>query len=388
CASVAAQSDLTFSAQVRQRTELNYKDFDNETGPNNFSLLRSRIGLKFVSSEKVSAFFQVQDSRLFGEESNTLTDGSADNLDLHQAYFRIDDLFDQPLTLQVGRMEVAHSGQRLMGAVGWHNIGRSFDGAVLKYTGDKADLQAFGLKETENARLENEGDRNIYGLYAEIAASASQEVQPFFYWQQGKATNGLSRKTLGVNAVGKTGALAHTLELAYQWGSVGGSDISAFFAALNLNYTFAQARVKPVVGVGVDYLSGDDEPSDNESKVFNTLYATNHKFYGFMDYFLNIPAHTFGLGLTDLQVRCAINPAKNLKTSLAFHKFTASKEANLAGGASKDFGSELDLTLNHKYNKNATFVLGVSLFTPGDLFKAARGDDIARWVYVMTIVNL
>ena len=79
--------------------------------------------------------------------------------------------------------------------------------------------------------------------------------------------------------------------------------MSAPLGALKQGYTVDGASRSPGVSVGVEYLSGDDDPTDGTYKVFDTLYATNHKFYGFMDYFLNIPVHTFGLGLRDVHAR-------------------------------------------------------------------------------------
>ncbi len=67
--------------------------------------------------------------------------------------------------------------------------------------------------------------------------------------------------------------------------------------ALNIKYKF-DSPVKPTIGVGIDYLSGDDG-TDDDYNVFNTLYATNHKYYGFMDYFINLPNDTYGKGLMD-----------------------------------------------------------------------------------------
>lgn len=52
-----------------------------------------------------------------------------------------------------------------------------------------------------------------------------------------------------------------------------------------------------------DLLSGDADPNDGDTKVFDTMFATNHKFYGFADMFLNISVHTGGQGLQDLAVK-------------------------------------------------------------------------------------
>jgi hypothetical protein len=63
-------------------------------------------------------FVQLQDSRQFGEETSTLADGSADNIDFHQADLKLDQLSSARLSLTLGRQELAYVGQRLIGAVG------------------------------------------------------------------------------------------------------------------------------------------------------------------------------------------------------------------------------------------------------------------------------
>jgi hypothetical protein len=67
-------------------------------------------------------FVQLQDSRQFREETSTLADGSADNIDFHQADLKLDQLSSAPLSLTLWRQELAYGGQRLIGAVGYHNL--------------------------------------------------------------------------------------------------------------------------------------------------------------------------------------------------------------------------------------------------------------------------
>ena len=47
-------------------------------------------------------------------------------------------------------------------------------------------------------------------------------------------------------------------------------------------------------------------------KVFDTLFTTNHKFYGLADLFLNIPLQTDGRGLQDLAVKWHYTPMPKL----------------------------------------------------------------------------
>ncbi|MFH1863183.1 MAG: alginate export family protein [bacterium] len=356
----AEEGKFKFNCQMRHRFEMDNRDFNGDTAQNDFNLLRTRVGLTFTPEDNLEAFVQIQDSRAFGEEANTLTDGSADNLDLHQAYFKIGNLFDLPIDLKVGRMEAGYGNERLIGAVGWSNIGRSFDGGVLTLHFEKFSLDFFNLKEQEMSALGDYGDRNVYGLHADFQVAAAHQTQAFLIWQQAKPVEALDRYTLGLYLKGKFGNFRHALEAAYQGGKLGGIDVSAYLLALNLGYTVAQSNAAPDFSVGVDYLSGDDDFADDTYKVFDTLYATNHKFYGFMDYFTNLPQHTYGRGLLDLHARLGLKPAQQWSVQAVLHVF----------------------------NANQNFTLGASLFMPGKIFEETMGKDTSTWFYLMTLVNI
>ena len=152
-----SQKTININGQIRYRYELTDKDFDNDIKPNNFNLLRTRIGLSYRPSSNFNAFFQLQDSRIMGEENGTL-DGSAKRLDMHQAYMNIDSLFQIPLSLKLGRSEISYSNQRLIGAVGWHNVGRSLDGATLAYESGLGPIDLFSFQINEDLMAGNIGD--------------------------------------------------------------------------------------------------------------------------------------------------------------------------------------------------------------------------------------
>ena len=163
--------------------------------------------------------------------------------------------------------------------------------------------------------------------------------------------------------------------------------------ALSVGYGFPSLPFQPALFIGVDYLSGDDDFGDETEKWFDTLYATNHKYYGFMDYF---PAQTGGRGftdihvrgLTDIHVKLAAQPLESTQVNVAFHNFRSSQDHTLTDGSTtRDYLNELDLTVNHRYSANVSFVGGVSLAMPGDIIKESRGEDNATWAYLMTVVN-
>ena len=118
-------------------------------------------------------------------------------------------------------------------------------------------------------------------------------------------------------------------------------------------------------------MSGDDGSPDKKFNVFNTLYATNHKYYGFMDYFIDIPKNTYGLGLMDIHGKLSVSPFTKFTAALAFHMFNSAEEFTYFTTESKtssNFGSEVDLTLIYAYNSAVKFQGGFSIFSPGDIF--------------------
>ena len=80
----------------------------------------------------------------------------------------------------------------------------------------------------------------------------------------------------------KAGKLSLHEEAYYQIGKTTASlDVSAFL----LSFSASLPRGFGSPELGVDYLSGTKTTSTKES-AFDPAFGTNHKFYGFMDYFM------------------------------------------------------------------------------------------------------
>ena len=321
CSSFAfAQEKFTIKGQVRSRLQLDNKDFNSDVNPNSFTELRTRLTVKFTPEENIAGLIQIQDSRLFGGETNTLSDSKM--LDLHQAYFCIQEIFGLPVNLKTGRMELAYGAQRLIGSVGWHNVGRSFDGGVAKLSTEKVDFDFISARLNESGLAEDVQDSHLSSVYGNLKLVKNYKLQPYII-SETILDSDFSRNTLGLFVSGKHGGFSHEVEAAYQLGTQAKDiDIAAYMLTVNLAYKF-NTSIKPVLGAGVDYLSGDDGKDAGKYKVFNTLYATNHKFYGFMDYFLNIPKHTYGKGLMDIHAKTSLNPGEKVKVAGAFHLFNS-----------------------------------------------------------------
>ncbi|RMH60695.1 MAG: hypothetical protein D6677_13300 [Calditrichaeota bacterium] len=386
--SLYAQTSVKFTGQIRHRLEFNGNDFNSETDLVNYNFLRTRIGAQFTASDRVSGFIQIQDSRVFGTETSTLTDGTADALDMHQAYLVVRDLFNMPLQMKLGRQEVIFGNQRLIGAVGWHNIGRSFDGVQMIYETGKGSVSFFDFKTVETFNAGDLNDFNVAGFWANLS-KMHEKIHPqlFGIWDRVTNAGTLSRLTFGTQTDMTFNNISATLEAAYQTGQLSSTtDIAAYLFALNAAYKLGDGFLKSVGG-GIDYLSGND-PNTSEYEAFNTLYATNHKWYGIADFFLNVPLHSFGAGLSDIKIKAVMDPTGSMKTILVFHKFMANQDITLLDGSKDtDFGNEFDLIVNRKIAEGLAFQAGLAYFMPGKVFEDYKGKDASIFAYISTAVN-
>ena len=383
-----AQDKLNFSGQVRPRFEYSNRTFDSNTGANTYTFLRTILSAEFTPSKTFSGFIQIQDSRRFGDEPTTLSDTK--NIDLHQAYFKLGRLFGSPIDWRAGRMEVNYGDQRIVGAVGWHNVGRSFDGSMFTFINKSQQYDLFVYRIAESTLPGDSLDAFFTGIYTQFKVAGVHSIQPFVMWDTKIATDN-SRFTLGAYLKGSFGNFNYKSDLAYQTGSTLKDstklDVGSYMVTADLGYTF-KAKTKPKLVAGAAYLSGDDNSTDDKYGVFNTLFATNHKFYGYMDYFLNIPLNTYDKGLIDIYGKFGLWAAKKLWLNLDYHLFNSAADYTLISGeTSNSFGSEIDFTLLYKYTKKLSFVLGLSTFSPGDIFKEKRGEDSSTWGYLMVIAN-
>ncbi len=191
------------------------------------------------------------------------------------------------------------------------------------------------------------------------------------------ATDGTDQTTFGARWVGEADGFAYRAEGSFQTGDRAGTDVSAFMLGARVGRTFGPGSVT----LWYDYLSGDDDPTDGEVEVFDTLFATNHKFYGFADLFLNIPVHTGGQGLQDLAVKLALRPHDDWRLAADVHSFHLAETRNLASG---HLGEELDFTATWTHSSNFAVQGGLSIIFQDDAWaEIGRLAEDMLWAYLM-----
>ncbi len=386
---------LSYDGQIRWRFETDKKSFEKDSKVSSFHDLRTRLALKFEPSERITAYIQFQDSRRFGVKGSGDLQ-SLNNVDLNQVYFILHNLPFKNIHFKAGRFEVNYGNQRVFGAVGWHNVGRSWDGVLASYRDEIYRIDLFNLKKMELNDASYNRDFDIFGIY--VSAEKIGASLLFFYEYYSHSDDYIQEKLKRFNVAGfyakKFKTVDFTIQGNYQFGEMPRDtlpdqlvqDIAALMAAAEFGYTFHSDNPARIAA-GIDYTSGDDGSDSTKFKAYQNDYYTGHAFRGYMDYFVGSPDH----GLIDLMFRSSFNYQREWVFKGDVHYFRAAEDyLSKSDGTTltKNIGMEIDLTVVNKSVEGATFTGGVSAFF-ADKHYSSYGDnsDPGLWAYFMTTIN-
>lgn len=373
-ATSARAKEIAVGGQVRPRMEV--RD-PVGTGYDTWTSMRVRAHIQARLDKQVEAFIQVQDVRIWGEETHTLGDYNADNFDLHQGYVT---LRQSSMSVRVGRQAISLGGQRLIGAVDWAQQGRAFDGVRATFAPHWGTVDVLGIRLWDATAPRLNTNAYLTGIYATIKRPAGGlDVYGLYNRISAPTPAFTGQYTIGARWAGKAGGVDHRIEGSYQTGKRFGLDVSAFMVGARAGVPVGRGRV----ALWYDYLSGDDAPTDGKVKVFDTLFATNHKFYGYADVFTDIPAHTggAGLGLQNAAIKLSYPLGKGVALDVDGHVFWLAKQGM---ASTKHLANEVDVTLSYRYSTEVTLVGGASyVFAKQALVDIGRLRDDLKFAYVM-----
>lgn len=397
--------NLVIGGEMRLRFEA----WNNFTGSfpaaDGFSqtLSRTRFNLLARPGDNLTAFIQFQDSRVWGEEPNTLS--AIDNVDLHQAWFEYSAIGDSAFALKVGRMELNYGDQRLIGGVGWSNIGRAFDAVMLTWKDAGVRIDGFFATTTETYSLGQ--DAVFGGIYATFAKTVAGDLDLYALVKKddrmiysseilpGKAD--LMINTFGARLVGALAdtPLTYGAEAAIQTGDSGGDDHEAWALHARLGWKLG-TDWKLALSGEFNYATGDDDPADGTDETFDNLFPTNHNKYGYLDFIGWKNIENWRAGISAM-------PVEGHSLTADWHLFRAASTRDAiytAGGGvllnipagidSDDIGQEIDLTWSFSPARGLGFLAGWSHFFAGDLFELALPTvetDDADFFYLQTTLT-
>lgn len=392
---------FTFSGQVRARVETtNVESYAASAKRRGYDLttLRTRLGLGVDAGQGVKGFIQIQDSRNWGSEAAVTSNEK--NLDLHQGYADVLDLFAEPLDLRVGRQELQYGDGRLVSPLDWSNVGRAWDGARLRWRGSNYTVDLFEtvVKEVNVAKRNG----NFWGLYATCKAVPKHEFDAYIFGrdqrdgtlvnEQGSQGN-RSDRTVGARFKGAPGGFDYTGEADWQFGRTAGQRVRAWAMAATGGYTFDLAY-KPRLGAEYDFASGDSNPSDNKVSTFDPLYPFAHAYQGYQDIFAWKNGH-------DFKGSVSLDPKDDWRVQADFHHFRLHHSfdawydatgapiiaRSATGAPGKDIGNELDLHVKGKFREVITLWFGWSRFFAGSYVKATTTRGDRDWGFFQAAFN-
>ena len=393
--SVSAQQKFELSGEFRPRMEQRH-GYRNLAPLNSKSafFISERLRLNAMYSYKfIKLYVSLQDYRVWGNEEQVKNYGS---FGLHEGWaeFNIKNI----ASVKLGRQEISYEDNRLLGNLDWAQQGRSHDGVVVKIQKKNTALHLGGCFNQSGEQLigtiyklnnykalaygwlnqKLDSGRTSLSLYAITDGIPNKDSIPITYF----------RFTAGPNATmkykhfnGNIGAYIQT------WKTTANKIILSYFVNAYGEYTSSKVNV----GLGYDYLSGNNaEKNNGKFQSFHTLYPTNHKYYGHMDFFLDIPADTKNGGLQDLYVRGQYRPKPKGMLGLDAHYFfLGNKVSDLknAGNYLKlPLGFEMDVYGSYKPLDFMTINAGYSFMIATSSMEAIKGGSRKAyngWSYIM-----
>ncbi len=394
CATPAfGETEVDITGQVRVRSEASDRTFEEYNQVLEYTDMRSRVTVEALIDSNTHAVIQFQDSRRLGANTamNTPASGSLNdgkNVDIHQAYIQIDRLWSDGWGAKAGRFELNLGNQRVFGAVGWHNVGRVWEGGSGWYDEESINITGYWLKRMELNYWGYNRDFDIIGTNVTIKRVG---VQMFAFYELNafdvglvRGSHRLDRLSLGMYYQHVYDQLDVIFNGVYQFGDImDQTDLAAFLFTLEIGHTLP-GKAKARIAAGVDYASGDDDPNDGESNTYNNLYYTGHKFRGYMDYFLSSGT----AGLVDLMLRAKGDIASGwlVKTDLHYFK-TAAEYIDFTGNKTTDVGIEIDGSVTTNTVAGVDLTAGASLFFPTEAFAGRFDPETGAWFYTMATVN-
>jgi len=462
---VAWAADVSFSGQFRPR--FNIDETTSKAGSTaNFFDTRVRLNAKANVNANTAVFLQFQSVGTWGKctaasadsddtaatggcvgtrESTGGGTGAGDaaeasdslaDVGLHQAFLTLKNLGGYGADLKIGRQEVVIDGHRLFGHTGWTQGAETKDAIRLSHSAGNHSLgyTYIAADNSDNKANINSGHGNehVHVVTASTQGVMGGALSGIFTYTSDNNTSTTAWEddndwfTVGARQKGKMGGLDYRVEFYHQFGDAGsvangsglgitgasadgGSvDRDAQIFGVRLGKTFKNAGMSPTITLWYDNLSGtdDDDATGGDWGTFDVLYDTGHKFYGFMDFYLNRTGANSGFfGLQDIALKTKMSPRPGWTFKADIHHFRTAVDisgnegdtvatSKVNGKMDPDLGSELDLTLVHKYDANTKIAVGYSHYwstTSFSVLNAGGGsngasgsnaNDDADWAYV------
>jgi len=363
-----------------------YVDFNNEDwgrlniGHNDFLLQRYSLHTDVHLGSRVRVFAQLR-SALQDGRKNGPRGIDEDRLNVQNLFV---DLIawqkeQKKVLFRLGRQELDYGSGRLISVREGPNARLYFTGAKAMYASARVTADAFVMMAdtTYPGAFDNKPTKqiNLWGGYGKIIFPATGNLDVYYIgirrdyspYEEGTAKE--LRHTVGGRYWRYGGGFIYNLEGAYQFGSFGNGNISAWTASADLGYMFENTKFRPTINLRNDYISGDRRAGDGNLQTFNPIYPKGG-YFGFSPQIgpVNLidihPYATFDL-LTTLRLQ--LDVVYNWRSSLQDGVYRPSGVFNRPGASSTQryIGTAYLAGLTYSLNPFMSFTGGVQYFKTG-----------------------
>jgi hypothetical protein len=295
-------------------------------------------------------------------------------------------------------MEMGFGSYRLVTARDPTNVRLNFDGARLLARFGRASVDVFLTRPVEQKRgIFNDGEndnQSFWGVYSTLPLSTDQSLAVDVYYlglerneaQYGPRRATETRHSIGSRLWGRHAGWDYDVEGVAQFGTFDSQDIRAWTLASSIGYTWADASLKPRVGLKANIASGDSDPSDSRLGTFNALFPRQSYF---SEASLLAPANFF-----DVHPSLAIKPHETITLTTTWDPYWrysvddavyGPRGVAVPAGASSGryVGSTLDLQVDWAITPQASWTFFYAHFFAGDVVRDAGGrsvDYVGSWL--------
>ncbi len=382
---------FSISAQLRARGEYRngalYPRSEGDT-PATFINNRARLSTNYKRSN-LELSLAAQHVGVWGQDPQIDNNG---RFMLNEAWAKLYFGENRNFFAQLGRQSLVYDDERLLGGLDWNVSGRFHDALKM------------GYEDTENKfhliLAFNQNSERFEGNYYAPGGQPYKNMQTLWYhygnnsqpfgislmfmnlgWQLGSESNSQDRfmQTMGTYLTYKEGIMDINGAFYYQSGRTPGNlSTSAFMGSLS-----GKVKLDPKwsLGVGADYLSGNDNDGDKYN-AFNPLYGTHHKFYGAMDYFYasQFASSSINPGLFDVYAGIYFKASSKFDASLNYHYFSVAKDIQVNNeNIKKTLGSEFDLQINYSIMPDVKLMAGYSFMLGTESMDIVKGGSRNSW---------
>ncbi len=399
-------AQFTLTGELRPRTEFRngFKRLkDKGTDPAFFIEQRSRLYFDY-KREKIQVHLSLQDIRIWGATDQIYKQDPA-LFNVYEAYAAY--AFNERYGFKVGRQAMNYNNARFLGNLDWAQQGRSHD-ALLFTKKDAArncqlhlavaynqpsGFEPGNLSGTEYFDIKNYKTM-IFGWWDKKFDNGGMSVLFHNDGRQIKSDTSMAhRQTYAVLGNYNLEEFKLDGEFYYQGGKNGG-DVSVSGLMIALHGTY-ETDITPLT-FGFEYLSGTAR-GDDKDKSFNPLYGTNHKFYGFMDYFYVGNGHGQekasgrASGLIDFHLKTRFKLGEKSNLAANVHYFASPVKIYRGFGTNNgtygsSLGTEFDLVYTVVLVKDVKFNMGYSHMFATETMEAIKGGDrstLNNWAWAM-----